>query len=75
MPIATKLTISHQHYVQISFTELQHNLTINVENTDINLFMLRSKVWLSLRRFHQTVIHCIVTDITYADFYPNRRRK
>jgi hypothetical protein len=45
--IFTKLTNAEQHYVQIPYTELHQNWTINVESADI-YSLTPHKVWFPL---------------------------
>lgn len=47
----TKLINSHQHYVQISYTELNRNRSVDVESKDRKALITVGKEWVSLLRF------------------------
>ena len=42
--ISTRLAYAQQHYVQVSYTELHSNRTMNAESMDVNLFKPLRKI-------------------------------
>jgi hypothetical protein len=53
--IFTKFAKAQQHYIQISYIEYHPNWTINVESTDINLFISISKPLFTLLKVCQYI--------------------
>lgn len=56
-PVLTKLMNSHQHYAQITYTELRRNGTINAYRAERHSLTSPSDVWLSQHRFFTKLAH------------------